>query len=66
MLSKQLKSSHDHVDTHILRRRVLLAASGAPPSTFGLRALAVIVLLVVGSLFVARLSSLPFAASSGP
>ena len=54
------------MSTLILRRRALLAASGAPPSTLGLRELAVIVRLVVCSLFVARFSSLLFAACSGP
>ena len=44
----------------------LLAANGAPPSTRGLCAVAVIVLHVVCSLFVASLSSLLFAAFSGP
>ena len=66
MLSEQLRSSHGHVDAHLLRRRDLLAANGAPPSTPGLRAFAVIVLRVVGSLFIASLSRLLFTASCGP
>ena len=66
MLFNHLRSSHDHADAHLLRRRALLAANEAPPSTPGLRAVAVIVLHVVGSLILASLSSLLLAASSGP
>ena len=66
MLSEQLRSSRDHVDVHLLRRRALLAANGAPPSTPSLRAKAVLVLHVVGSLFVASFSSQLFTACSGP
>ena len=66
MLFNHLRSSHDHVDAHLLRHRARLAANGAPPSTPGLRAVAVIVLHVVGSLILANLSSRLSAASSGP
>ena len=66
MLFNHLRSSHDHVDAHLLRRRARLAAYGAPPSSPGLRAVAVIVLHVVGSLILASLTSLLLAASSGP
>ena len=62
MLFNHLRSSHDHVDAHLLRRRARLAANGAPPSTPGLRAVAVI----VHHLILANLSRRLSAASSGP